>query len=113
MECIKDADYMHAKRVCQDFEIKNVGQYHDSYLKSDTLLLADIFENFKKMRLKIYQLDPAKFLSAPALANSFKKYWSKIRIINWYWYAINGWICYWWLKKELEEYVTLLIDNKS
>ena len=74
MECIKDADYMHAKRVCQDFEIKNVGQYHDSYLKSGTLLLADIFENFKKMRLKIYQLDPAKFLSAPALANSFKKY---------------------------------------
>ena len=38
------------------------------YLKSDTLLLADVFENFKKMGLKIYELDPVKFLSTPGLA---------------------------------------------
>ena len=68
MEEITDADYMHGKRVCKDFEIKNLGEYHDLYLKSDTLLLADVFENFRKMGLKIYQLDPAKFLSAPRLA---------------------------------------------
>ena len=59
---------MHGKRVCKDFEIKSLGKYHDLYLKSDTLLLADVFENCKKLCLKIYQLDPAKFLSTPGLA---------------------------------------------
>ena len=67
-ENITDADYMHAKRVCRDFEIQNLGEYHDLYLKSDKLLLADVFENFRKMCLKIYELDPEKFLSAPGVA---------------------------------------------
>ena len=58
MEDITDADYMHAKRVCKDFEIKNLEEYHDLYLKSDTLLLVDFFENFGKMHLKAYHLDP-------------------------------------------------------
>ena len=49
MEDIADADYMHAKRICKDFEIKKLGQYHDLYLKSDILLLVDIFENFRKI----------------------------------------------------------------
>ena len=68
MEDITDADYAHAKRVCKDFEIKNLGEYHDFYVQIDTLLLADVFENFRNMCLKIYELDPAKFLSAPGLA---------------------------------------------
>ena len=67
MENITDADYVHAKRVCKNFEIKNLGEYHDLYVQSDTLLLADVFENFRNMCLKIYKLDPAKFLSAPGL----------------------------------------------
>ena len=46
MADITDADYMFAKRVCQDFQIKNLGDYHDLYLKSDTLLLTNVFENF-------------------------------------------------------------------
>ena len=65
---ITDADYMHAKRVCKDFEIKNLGEYHDLYLKSDALLLADVFENLRKMCLKISELDPVKFILAPGLA---------------------------------------------
>ena len=43
MQDITNADYMHEKIVCKDFEIKNVGKYHDLYLKSNTLLLADVF----------------------------------------------------------------------
>ena len=55
MEDITDADYTHAKRVCIDFEIKNIGEYHDLYVQSDTLLLADVFENFRNMCIKIYK----------------------------------------------------------
>ena len=68
MEDITDADYMHTKRVCKDFEIKNLGEYHDLYIQSDTLLLTDVFEKFQNMCLEIYELDPAHFLSAPRLA---------------------------------------------
>ena len=68
MEDITDADYAHAERVCKDFEIKNLGEYHDLHVRSNTLLLADIFENFRNMGLKVYGLDPGKFLSAPGLA---------------------------------------------
>ena len=68
MEDITDADYMHAKKVCKDFEIKNLGEYHDLYLKNDTLLLTDVFDNFRKMCLENYELDPANLFSAPGLA---------------------------------------------
>ena len=67
MEYITDADYAHAKRVCKDFEIKNFGEYHDLYVQSDALLLADVFENFRNMGLEIYQLELANCLSAPGL----------------------------------------------
>ena len=46
MEDITDA---HAKRVCKDFEMKNLGEYHDLYVQSNILLLADVFENFRNM----------------------------------------------------------------
>ena len=65
MEDITDADYVDTKRVCKDFEIINLGEYHDLYVQSDTLLLADVFDNFINMCLEIYELDPVKFLSAP------------------------------------------------
>ena len=58
---------MHGKRVCKDIEIKSLSEYHDLYLKNDILLLADVFKNSRKMCLKIYHLDPLKFLSAPGL----------------------------------------------
>ena len=65
MEDSTDADYTHAKRVCEDFEIKNLEEYHELHVQSNTLLLADVFENLRNMRLQIYELDPAKFLSVP------------------------------------------------
>ena len=55
------------KRVCKDFEIKNLEKYHDLYVQSDALLLADEFEHFRNMCLKINELDPAKFVLAPGL----------------------------------------------
>ena len=68
MEDITEVDYIYAKRVCKDFKITNLSDYNDLYLKSDTLILTDVFKNFKKVCLKIYHLDPLKFLSAPGLA---------------------------------------------
>ena len=67
MEDITDGDYAHAKRVCKDFEIKNLGEYHDLYIQHDASLLADVFDSFRNMCLEIYEHDPAKFLSAPWL----------------------------------------------
>ena len=52
----------------KDFEIKNLGEYHDLYLKINTLLSANVFKNLRKMSLKIYHWDPVKFLLAPGLA---------------------------------------------
>ena len=68
MEDITDADYAHAKRVCKNFIIKILGEYYDLYVLSDTLLLADVFENFRKMSLEIYQCYPAKSFSVSGLA---------------------------------------------
>ena len=64
---LQTADYKPAKRVCKDFEIKNLGEYHDLYVQSDTLLLVDVFNNFRNMCLEIYGLDSAHFLSARRL----------------------------------------------
>ena len=68
LENISDEDYAHAQNVWEVFEINNRGEYHDLYVQSDTLLLADVFENVKNMCLEIYELDPVYFFSAPRLA---------------------------------------------
>ena len=66
---IKDiSEAVYAKRVCKDFEIKNLREYHDLYPQNDTLLLADVFENFRNKCLEIYELDPTKCFSALGLA---------------------------------------------
>ena len=65
---ISDADYEHTQKVWEVFEIKDCGKYHDLYAQSDTLLLADVFENFRDKCNEIYELDPVYFVSAPGLA---------------------------------------------
>ena len=68
MEDITDTDYTHANTVFKEFKLKTLVEYHDLYVKSDTLLLADVLENFRNMCMKVYELDQAYFLSAPGLA---------------------------------------------
>ena len=63
---ISVSEYAHAQKVWETFGIENMGQYHDLYLKSDVLLLADIFENFREQYLHTYGLDPAHYVSLPS-----------------------------------------------
>ena len=60
-EDITDVDHRHAKRVFKKFNNKNLGDYHDLYVQSDTLLLAGVFENFRIKCIEIYEPDPAHF----------------------------------------------------
>ena len=60
--------HRHANRVFKSLNDKNLGDYHDLYVQSDTLLLADVFENFRNICNNAYELDPSHFLSAPGLA---------------------------------------------
>ena len=75
MENITEIDYIHANNVFETFKLNNLGDYHDLYVQSDTLLLADVFENFRKACIKTYELDPAHFISLLGLARL-------IRVIN-------------------------------
>ena len=68
MENIDDIDYRHGNNVFKSFKLENLGDYHDLYVQSDPLLLADLFKNFRDMCIKEYEQDPAHFLSAPGLA---------------------------------------------
>ena len=67
-ENITVKDHEHAQNVWNTFNIKNMGNYHDLYVQADTLQLADMFENFRKVCLNTYRLDPAYFVSVPGLA---------------------------------------------
>ena len=64
-EGITDENYAHAQKVWDAHNTKNVGEYHDLYVQSDTALLADVFESFREKCIEIYEPDPAHFLSAP------------------------------------------------
>ena len=68
MTRVKDKDYEHANRVWKEFGLKDLREYHDLYLKTNVILLANVFEAFRKVCLKNYGLDPAHFCAAPGLA---------------------------------------------
>ena len=59
MENIDAIDYRHGNNVFKKFKLKNLGEYHVLYVQSNTLLLADVFENFRNMWIKAYELNPA------------------------------------------------------
>ena len=63
-----DKDYEHALNVWKTFNMKTFGDYHDIYLKTDVLLLADIFENFRKLCLNYYRLDPCHYYGTPGIS---------------------------------------------
>ena len=78
------------RKIYKKFKIKNLSDYYDLYVLSDTLLLADVLKNFTNKCAEIYELDPANFLSVPGLAwQACLKKRDKIRIINRYQYFID------------------------
>ena len=68
MAGVREEDYEQAPRVWKEFGLKDLGEYHDLYLKTDVILLANVFVEFRKVCLKNYGLDPAHFYTAPGLA---------------------------------------------
>ena len=81
---IEEKDYERAKKVYDLFKCKNIGEYHDLYLKTDVLLLADVFENFRNTCMKNYGLDPANFYTSPGLSwyAMLKKTGKRIELFN-------------------------------
>ena len=81
---ISDNDTTHVKNVCHTFKIRNLGEYHHLYVKSDTALLADVFENFRDKCLDINKLGPAYYLSAPGLSwqSCLKKTGVKLELLT-------------------------------
>ena len=65
---ISKDDYSHAQNVWNTFNLRNMGEYHDLYLRTDILLLVDVFENFRKTCLTYYKLDPLHYITSPGLA---------------------------------------------
>ncbi|CAB4009275.1 Gastrula zinc finger [Paramuricea clavata] len=65
---VKEEDYQRAQKVWDHFKMKTMRDYHDLYLETDVLLLADVFENFRRTCLESYELDPAHYVSTPGLS---------------------------------------------
>ena len=68
MTWVREEDYEHVNRTWKEFDLKDLGEYHNLYLKTDVVLSANVFEAFRKVCLKNYGLDPAQFYTAPGLA---------------------------------------------
>ena len=68
MSSISSDDYQHAQRVWKEFRIHNLGDYHDLYLRTDVVLLANVYEAFRETCLEHYKLNPVHFYTSPGLA---------------------------------------------
>ncbi|XP_066595461.1 uncharacterized protein [Prorops nasuta] len=80
-ECkISENDYTHALKVWNTFNIQNIGEYSDLYLKTDVLLLADIFENFRKSCINNYRLDPVHYFSLPSYTWDVMLFYTDIKL---------------------------------
>ena len=84
LEDITDKDYVHAQKVFKELKLKDLGNYHDLYVQSGTLLIADVFGKFRNKCIEIHELDPAHFLSAPGLACQacFKKIKAELELLT-------------------------------
>ena len=67
-ECVSEKDYLHTINVWNVPKMNTMGDYHDLYLKTDILLLADVFEKFITTYLEYYRLDPCHYVSSPGLS---------------------------------------------
>ena len=83
-ETIYEKDYIHALKVWKTFKIKSLGEYHDFYLKTDVLLLTDIFENFRNVDLLTYNLDPAHYITgcSYSMDAALRRYGKKIQLFH-------------------------------
>ncbi|GFU14649.1 c2H2-type domain-containing protein [Nephila pilipes] len=79
-EPINDDEYAHCINVWETFNLKNVGEYHDLYVTSDVILLADVFQNFRQLCLNFYKLDPCHCYTAPGLAWQACLYMSRVKL---------------------------------
>ena len=93
-ECISEKDYLKANKVWNLFKMNTMGDYHDLYLKTDILLLADVFEKFINTCLDYYELDLCHYFTSPGLSSD-----AMLKMTG---------ICIYILKKEWEEVFLIL-----
>ena len=80
IESISWPEYDHAKKNMEEIKNKNLGEWHDLYLKLDVLLLADIFENFRDLALSSYGLDPVWYYITPGFAWDCMLKYTKVQL---------------------------------
>ena len=106
---ISDEDYLTCKKIWNEFNMKNMGDYHDHYLKKDVLLLADVFKRFIGTCLKFYGLDSCHYFSSPGLSQDAMLKMTSVRLEK-----IFDIVMYLFIEKDQkEEFLTLLKDTEK
>ena len=77
---VSEKEYNHAQNVWNELKIKNLKEWHDLYLKTDVILLADVFESFRDISMKIYDLDPCHYYTVPGLAWDAMLYMTQVKL---------------------------------